>query len=187
MVPQLYKIEFLSSLTLCNPMVWPWNSLGKITRLGCHSLLQGIFPIQGSNPGLMHCRQILYHLSYQGSLWEVIVVCFSHISFASTDLGKENIVTQLVKNPPAMWETWVRSQGWEDPLEKGKATNSSILASRIPWTIQSMGSQRVGHDWAAFTFKVFQTSKREQENIWHVTFIWETFMLKCEIYQAYSN
>ena len=41
---------------------------------------------------------------------------------------------QLVKNPPAMWGTWVRSLGWEDPLEKGKATHSSILAWRIPWS-----------------------------------------------------
>ena len=48
-------------------------------------------------------------------------------------------------------ETWVQSLGWEDPLEKGKATHSSILAWRIPWTIQSMGSQRVGHSWATFT------------------------------------
>ena len=42
-------------------------------------------------------------------------------------------MAQLVKNPPAMQETWVRSLGWEDPLEKGKATHSSILAWRIPW------------------------------------------------------
>ena len=56
------------------------------------------------------------------------------------------LVAQLVKNPPAMWETWVQPLGWEDPLEKGKATYSSILAWRIPWSIQSMGSQRVGHD-----------------------------------------
>ena len=41
----------------------------------------------------------------------------------------------LVKNPPAMWETWIRSLGWEDPLEKGKAAHSSILAWRIPWTV----------------------------------------------------
>ena len=44
-------------------------------------------------------------------------------------------VAQLLKNPPAMQETWVRSLGWEDPLEKGKATRSRILAWRIPWTI----------------------------------------------------
>ena len=42
---------------------------------------------------------------------------------------------QLVKNPPATWETWVRSLGWEDPLEKGMATYYSILAWRIPWTV----------------------------------------------------
>ena len=59
-------------------------------------------------------------------------------------------VAQLVKNTPAMWETWVWSLGWEDPLEKGKAIHTSILAWRIPWTPQSMGSQRVGHDWATF-------------------------------------
>ena len=46
-----------------------------------------------------------------------------------------SLVAQLVKNPPAMWESWVRSLGWEDPLEKGKATHSSIMAWRIPWTV----------------------------------------------------
>ena len=45
------------------------------------------------------------------------------------------LVTQLLKNPPAMWETWVQSLGWEDPPEKGKATRSSILAWRSPWTV----------------------------------------------------
>ena len=49
----------------CNPMVCPWNSLGKNTGVGCHSLLQGIFLTQGSYWGLLHCRQSLYHLSYQ--------------------------------------------------------------------------------------------------------------------------
>ena len=46
-----------------------------------------------------------------------------------------SFVAQLVKNLPAMRETWIRSLGWEDPLEKGKATDSSILAWRIPWTV----------------------------------------------------
>ena len=46
-----------------------------------------------------------------------------------------SLVAQLVKNPPAMRETWVRSQGWEDLLEKGTATHSSVLAWRIPWTV----------------------------------------------------
>ena len=57
-----------------------------------------------------------------------------------------SLVAQIVKNPPAMRETWVRSLGWEDPLKKGTATHSSILAWRSPWTVQSTGLQRVGHD-----------------------------------------
>ena len=52
-----------------------------------------------------------------------------------------SLVAQLVKNPPAMRETWVQSLGWEDPLEKGKATHSSLQAWRIPWTVQSLGLQ----------------------------------------------
>ena len=57
-----------------------------------------------------------------------------------------SLVAQLVKNLPAMQKTWVLSLGWEDPLEKGKANHSSILAWRIPKTVESMGSQRDGHD-----------------------------------------
>ena len=60
-------------------------------------------------------------------------------------------MAQTVKNLPAMEETCIQSLDWEDPLEKGIASHSSILAWRIPWTeepggLQSMGSQRVGHD-----------------------------------------
>ena len=60
-------------------------------------------------------------------------------------------MAQMVKNLPVMLETQVQSLGWEDPLQKGMATHSSILAWRIPWTeepggLQSMGSQRVRHD-----------------------------------------
>ena len=62
-----------------------------------------------------------------------------------------SLVAQMVKNPPAMQETRVRSLGQKDPLEKEMATHASILAWRIPRTeepggLQSMGSQRVGHD-----------------------------------------
>ena len=66
-------------------------------------------------------------------------------------MGGASLVAEMVKNLPAMLETWVPSLGWEDPLEEGTATHSSILAWRIPWTeepdgLQSMGSQRVGHN-----------------------------------------
>ena len=62
-----------------------------------------------------------------------------------------SLVAQSVKDLPAVQETWVRSLGWEDPLEKEMATHSSILAWKISWTeepggLQSMGSQRVRHD-----------------------------------------
>ena len=62
-----------------------------------------------------------------------------------------SLVTQSVKDLPAVQETRVRSLGWEDPLKKELATQSSILAWKISWTeepggLQSMGSQRVGHD-----------------------------------------
>ena len=70
-----------------------------------------------------------------------------------TILHWASLVAQLVTNPPAMRETWVRSLVWEDPLEKGMATHSSILAWEIPRTeepggLQSTGSQRFGHNWA---------------------------------------
>ena len=66
-------------------------------------------------------------------------------------IGRVSLVAQIVKNLPAMQETWVRSLGWEDPLEKGMETCFTILAREIPWTeepggLQSMGLQRVGHD-----------------------------------------
>ena len=60
-------------------------------------------------------------------------------------------MAQIVMNLPAMWETWVRSLDWEDPLEKGKAAHSIILAWRLPWKeepgrLQSKGLQRVIHN-----------------------------------------
>ena len=60
-------------------------------------------------------------------------------------------VAQPVKHLPTMWETWVQSLSWEDPLEKAMITHSSTLAWKIPWTeksgrLQPMGSQRVGHN-----------------------------------------
>ena len=64
---------------------------------------------------------------------------------------RASLVAQTVKNPLAMWETWVQSLGWEDPLEESMATHTSTFAWRIPWTedpggLQSMGSQRVRHN-----------------------------------------
>ena len=131
---------------------------GKNTGVGCHALLLGIFPTQGLNPRLLHCRQILYQLSHQGSPGIHISPLFrfpSHLGH-----HRATLVAQMVKNPPAMQETQVWSLGQEDPLEKGMATHSSILIWRIPWTEepgrqQSMGSQSqtwlsTGH-WVEFS------------------------------------
>ena len=65
---------------------------------------------------------------------------------------RASLMAQTVKTPPAMQEAWVQSLGWEDPLEEGMATHSSILAGESPWTeelggLQPMGSQRLRHDW----------------------------------------
>ena len=156
--------------TLCDHKD-PWNSLGQNTRVGSHSLLQGIFPNQGLNQGLSYCRRILYQLSHRGSPRILEWVAYPFSSGPSSTRNRNagdpgsipgsgkstgggigyplqyswaSPVAHLVNNLPAMWETCVRSLGWEDPLEKEKATHSSILAWRIPWTVQSMGSQRVG-------------------------------------------
>ena len=83
------------------------NSVGKEST--CNAEDPGLIPGLGRSAG----EGIDYSLQY---------------SWAS-------LVAQLVKNPPSMKETWVRSLDWEDPLEKGKATYSSILAWRIPWTV----------------------------------------------------
>ena len=78
---------------------------------------------------------------WEGGKWGVSVECYI----------EDSLVAQMVKNLPEMQETWVRSLDWEDPLEKGMATHSSVLAWRIPGIgepggLPSMGSHRVGHD-----------------------------------------
>ena len=92
-----------------------------------------------------------------------------------TAQGWSSLESQTVKNPPAMQETWVRSLSWEEPLEKGMATHSSVLAWRITWTeepgrLRSIGSQRVGHDWTTNTLEIYShflfSSRR-----WHWYFV----------------
>ena len=65
----------------------------------------------------------------------VLMFTFNKQPSGSAPLRQASLLAQLVKNPPAMWETWVRSLDWKDTLEKGKAIHSSILAWRIPWII----------------------------------------------------
>ena len=69
-------------------------------------------------------------------------------------------VPRLVKNPPAIWETWVQSLNWEDPLEKGKITHSSIMAWRIPWTIYSPWGHKESDMTERLSLSSFQSSRR---------------------------
>ena len=78
--------------------------------------------------------------------------------------GWPSLAAQLIKNLPVMQETWVRFLGWEDLLEKGKASHSSILVYSIPWTV-TVGSQRVRHDWETFTSLV--NLKRNQKRFYN--------------------
>ena len=68
-VKSLSRVQLFATpwTVACTRLLCPWDFLGKSTGVGCHFLLQGIFPTQGSNPGLPHCRQMLYRLSHQGS------------------------------------------------------------------------------------------------------------------------
>ena len=91
---------------------------------------------------ICHLIQSRYSVNIDGD--NVIVITQFH-SGEGRSTGKRigntlqyswvSLVAQLVKNPPVMWETWVLSLGWGDPLEKGKATLSGILGWRIPWTV----------------------------------------------------
>ena len=115
----------------------PWNSPGQNTGVGSHSLLQGIFPTLGSNPGLPHCKWILYQLSHKGSPRILDRVDCSFSSGSSQPRNQTGVSCIAVdslpavlpgNNLPATQKTQVRSLVREDPLEKGMATHSSI-----PW------------------------------------------------------
>ena len=112
---------------------------------------EGLADTSGSL-SVLHSRQVI-HASVSRAR-RSLVSCFTpqSTSFAwLLECRRASPVAQMVKNLPAIQETWVRSLGWEDPLEKGTTTHSSILAWRIPWTeepggLLSMGLQRVGHN-----------------------------------------
>ena len=76
-----------------------------------------------------------------------------------------SFVVQLVKNPPAVWETWDRSLGWKDPLEKRKGTHSSILAWRIPWTVEGKGYP-FQYSWASLVAQLVK----------NLPAVWETWV-----------
>ena len=166
--------------TLCNPMDCSpsgssirGDSPGKNTGVGSHALLQGILPTQGSNRGLPHCRQILYCLSHQGSprILEWVAYPFSRGSSWPRDWTWFSCIAgrfftswaplSLSLSLSLYIYIYIYMYVYIYTLGKAMAPHSSTLAWKIPWTeepggLQSMGSLRVGHDWATslslFTF-----------------------------------
>ena len=99
-----------------------------------------------------------------------------------------SLVAQMVKNLPAMRETWVWSLGWEDPLQEGMATHSSTLAWRIPWTeepgrLQSMKLQRVRHNWVTKQTELTYGRQVEKE----VKKVERICIIYCMVKKIYSN
>ena len=132
-----------------NGLYSPWDSLGQNTGLGSLSLLQGIFPTQRSNPGLPHCRQILYQLSHKGSQFcKAIILQLKIVINLNFKRKERNYKTNkhCLKQLSDFLFTF-----YFHALEKEMATHSSILAWRIPGTgepggLPSIGLHRVRHD-----------------------------------------
>ena len=131
----------------------PWDSPGKNIGVGCRFLLQSLglvdinccCSVTKSCPTL--CNPMNYHMlgfPVGHYLLEFDQNSLSQCRYPTISPATASLMTQLVKNLPAMQETWVWFLGWEDPLEKGIATHSSSLAQRIPWTEETGGLQFLG-------------------------------------------
>ena len=143
----VFSCSLPCSSSLSSPILF--NSLCLSVRvwfsLQCSHFSVFLYSSLFSPSVFLHCS--LYHFLFSSLCLTLFLYLLSLLHLPPW----ASLVAQLVKNLPPMQETWVGSLSWKDPLEKGKATHSSILAWRIPWTIQSMGLQRVRYDWATFT------------------------------------
>ena len=120
-----------------------WNSLAFRWSSGCLQFDLYLLKIQW----LFSTKKLNVTSEWRG----IVFIACKYLKQLKLKSFLGSLVPQLLKNPPAMWETRIWSLGWEDPLEEGMATHSSILAWRISWTeepgrLQSMGLPRVGHD-----------------------------------------
>ena len=143
------------------PYGHPWNSLGQNTGVRSLSLLQGI--TRGRTLSLRHfsfldfspVMKLLCLFSVLDSqTFGIRGVFWIHFTQPLQFINRKMVFPSGGSDgkEPAIWETWYRSLGWEDSLEKGMVTHSSIIVWRIPWTeepdrLQSMGPQGVRHNW----------------------------------------
>ena len=144
-------------------------------------------------PTSLHLTPLWHHRAPNGASHYLSVLW-------TLSIYRGSLVAQMVKNLPAMWKTRVQPLGWEDPLEEGMATHSSILAWRIPWIeesggLQSMGLQRVRHDSTTDTdiympiYLLFQFVPLQQENSRKTSSASLTMLkpLSCESQQTVEN
>ena len=131
----------MDTMLLC-----PWDFLGKSTGVGCHFLLQGIFLTQGWNPGLLHCRQVLYHLSHQGSLlksthltpvvhttvWEILV---NRTAFF---LSPVNVLGRYFGK---LWSSWSISKTQKIRKHAQEASGKAQIKTEGPYVPQVVPSQ----------------------------------------------
>ena len=164
------EVKWSESCSVVSSQLWPygrpWNSLGQNTGVGSLSLLQGI--TRGRTLSLRHfsfldfppVMKLLCLFSILDSqTFGIRGVFWIHFTQPLQFTNRKMVflmVAQMVKNLPAMRETWYQSLGWEDSLEKDMVTHSSILIWRIPWTeepdrLQSMGPPGVRHNWVTNT------------------------------------
>ena len=139
---RLWFTRWKAAILLCSQYLSPGGELeheleGNLVNIGQMNRWVTAWNLPGLTPGaswpvtFLGCNGLFIYFSV---FFLSLVSCLSLLPQAS-------LVAQLVKNPPAMRETWVQSLGWKDPLEKGNAAYSRILACRIPGTVQSVGSQ----------------------------------------------
>ena len=144
-----------SCLTLCEPVdCSPWNSLGQNSGVGSLSLLQGIFPTQGLNPGLPHCRRFLYQLSHKGSprILEWVAYPFSRVSswprnwtWDSPALQADSLPTELLGKPdcPQRWKdlTFVFHKDGCTTEQASPTSSGSSSLKNFPWGLASLLAQ----------------------------------------------
>ena len=136
--PQLL-VKYISSIRIALRQCYPQAFLVSSTKL---RILSHVYC------GLHY----LFKISSGGTVPFCLLLVEKCISFLTDAWFYYEAPWWLVNNPPAMKETWVRSLEWEDPLEKRNAKHSGILAWRIPWTAQSMGSQKSRTQLSSFHF-----------------------------------
>ena len=109
---------FVTPWTVAHQVLCPRNSPGKNTGVGCHSLLQGIFLTQGSNPGLPHCRQIPYYMIHQGSpcssfsfiqFQKLFIFCFSQVFIFKLSLSSNSQFSSVAQSCPTLCDPMNRS------------------------------------------------------------------------------